>query len=386
MSGRTAFVYSREFEKYRFTEDHPFNPLRLRLTAELLEAAGLISPEEFVAPSPAALEEILMVHDPGYVRAVQAMSASGQPNDRAFTYDLGDGDNPVFQGMHEAAALVVGATLTAANRVMTGGADHALNVGGGLHHAQRARASGFCIYNDIAVAIKYLRRRYGARVVYVDTDAHHGDGVQWLFYEDPDVLTISFHETGRYLFPGTGNVTERGRGRGYGYSVNIPLEPYTEDESFLSCFNAVVPPLVRAFSPDVIISQNGCDAHCWDPLSHLCVTTTTYREVPRIVHELAHDVAGGRWIAVGGGGYEIWRVVPRAWTLLWAELAGRQALLEIPKTWLERWRPKAPSELPESLMDDPSRFPPMPRRQEISEKNWLTVQDVMAEVPFLPSR
>lgn len=378
MSGRSAFVYSAELERYLFSEEHPFNPLRLRLTVDLLKASGLLAPDELNEPIPATTEDLLAIHDPDYVRAVKAMSDSGKPNDRAFTHDLGTEDNPVFRGMHEASQQVVGATLTAANLVMSGQFDHAVNLSGGLHHAQRSRASGFCIYNDVAVAIAHLRRKHGIRVAYIDTDAHHGDGVQWLFYEDPDVLTISFHETGRYLFPGTGSITERGLGPGYGSSVNVPLEPYTEDESFLSCFRAVVPPVLRAFRPDIIVTQHGCDSHRWDPLSHLSLTMEAFHEIPRVIHELAHEVAGGRWIAVGGGGYDIWRVVPRAWSLLWAELAGRQAPALLPEAWLGKWRSMAPTELPMRFLDDPAEFPPMPRRQEISEKNWLTVRDILS--------
>ncbi len=391
MNRNAIFVYSPDFRKYRFSEDHPFNPLRLELTLELLQETGLLAPGtgaqreaaqaaagDVATPRMATDAELLLVHDQAYLKTVKAVSARGGSSPDARNFDLGTDDNPIFVGMHEAAGLVAGATLVAADLVMEGQADHALNIAGGLHHAQRSRASGFCIYNDVAVAIAYLQRRYGAKVAYIDTDAHHGDGVQWAFYDDPSVLTISFHETGRYLFPGTGEVTERGRNDGYGFSVNVPLEAFTEDDSFISAFEAVVP-LVEAFAPDVIISQNGCDGHFLDPLTHLSLTMRSYAEIPRIVHKLAHDVAGGRWIAVGGGGYDIWRVVPRAWAFLWAQMLDVELPEELPGSWLARWQKVSPVTLPRRFFDSPAEPPAIPRRAEITEKNNLTVLKAMTE-------
>ncbi|MCL4517172.1 MAG: acetoin utilization protein AcuC [Firmicutes bacterium] len=409
MSGYVGFIYSPDFLKYRFSEDHPFNPLRLELTLDLLEEAGLLArgvdtgagtrtgtgagagagrtaTAFLVAPRMATDGELLLTHDPAYIEMVKTVSAHGDMVPDARNFELGTDDNPVFEGMHEAASLVVGATLTAADLVMEGRAAHALNIAGGLHHAQRSHASGFCIYNDVAVAIAYLQRRYGARVAYIDTDAHHGDGVQWAFYDDPGVLTISFHETGRYLFPGTGEVTERGRNEGYGYSVNVPLEAFTEDDSFLSAFEAVVPPLVKAFAPDVIVSQNGCDGHFLDPLTHLSLTMRAYAEIPRIVHDLAHAVSGGRWIGVGGGGYDIWRVVPRAWAFLWAQMLEAELPEELPRGWLARWQKMSPVALPGYFLDSPATSPVIPRRAEITEKNNLSVAKVMAEALSIVER
>lgn len=389
MSDRVAFVYSPELEAYRLGDDHPFNPLRLRLTIELLRAAGILTDADLVAPRVATLEEILLVHDRRYVDAVRAagQSPDAPAVDWSAGYDLGTDDNPVFPGMHEATSRIVGATEHAAEMVMEGRALHACNLAGGLHHAGRDRASGFCIYNDAAVAIRTLQRKYGARVLYIDTDAHHGDGVQWLFYDDPDVLTVSFHETGRYLFPGTGWVHERGRGGGYGFSINVPLEAFTEDDSWLECLNLVLPAAAEAFRPDIIISQNGCDGHSLDPLAHLQATLRLYREIPRLVHRLAHEYAGGRWVALGGGGYDIWRVVPRAWSMVWSELSGRPLPERVPAPWLARWQPESPVPLGDAMLDDPAQYHEVPRRAEIAERNRLTARQAIEEaLPLIRRR
>ncbi|MDQ3841276.1 MAG: acetoin utilization protein AcuC, partial [Actinomycetota bacterium] len=304
MSGRAAFVHDAALEAYGFGGDHPFNPLRVRMTIELCESLGLFEGHPFVAPGLATDEDLKTVHYSSYVRRVHEASRGEGDFAELVRYGLGTPDNPIFEGIHEACAHVVGATTEACRLVMNGEAEHAMCVTGGLHHAMRSEASGFCIYNDIAVAIARLKEEHpGIRVAYVDTDVHHGDGVQWIFYDDPDVLTVSMHESGRYLFPGTGGVKEKGQGRGVGYSVNLPLEPYTQDDSFIECFEAVVPEVLRAFGPDLIFSQNGCDAHALDPLAHLSVTTRVYEHVPQRVHDLAHELCGGRWVAVGGGGY-----------------------------------------------------------------------------------
>jgi acetoin utilization protein AcuC len=214
----------------------------------------------------------------------------------------------------------------------------------------------------------------------VDTDAHHGDGVQWMFYEDPDVLTVSMHESGRYLFPGTGGVEERGGKDGIGYSVNAPLEPYTDDESWISCFDSLVPEVLRAFRPDIIISQNGCDGHALDPLTHLSATTKLYEHVPRAIHDLAHELCDGRWVATGGGGYDIWRVVPRAWTALWAAISHQEIPESVPKSWISEWGSRSPVDLPYLLRDDPTDYPPIERASAIAERNRRTTEGVLEKV------
>jgi hypothetical protein len=239
--------------------------------------------------------------------------------------------------MDAAARLVAGATIAAVDAVAAGDLDHAFAPVAGLHHAQRRRAVGFCLVNDVAVAIARCTRAWPLRVLYVDLDAHHGDGVQAAFYDDPRVCTVSLHETGRYLFPGTGEVQELGRPPGVGRSLNVPLEPRTGDDGFLAAFEAVVEPLAAAFRPDLLVTQNGCDGHADDPLSDLTLTLRGYRELARRLHKLAHRHCQGRWVATGGGGYDLDRVVPRAWALLWSELSGRRLPARVPSGggWLE---------------------------------------------------
>lgn len=389
MKRRSVIIYSEDVLRYRFGEEHPFNPLRLRMTWDLMKELGLVTEDHIRVPRPASEEELALVHSPAYIEAVKRAGSGqappsppggGEPTWEAF--GLGTEDTPIFPDMHEASALIAGGTLLAAQLVMEGEAEHAFNLAGGLHHAHRHMASGFCVYNDIGVAIAWLRREYNVRVAYIDTDAHHGDGVQWLFYEDPNVLTISFHETGKYLYPGTGDIHERGDGPGYGYAVNFPLEPFTEDDSWIEMLHQALPTLIKGFEPDIIISQNGCDGHHWDPLTHLSATTRLYREIPRLVHQLAHEVCGGRWVAVGGGGYDIWRVVPRAWTMLWAELSHQSIPDEIPTAWLARWQPLAPDPLPVFFIDPPGTFPAIPRRQEIENRNRITLRRSLMGTPF----
>ncbi len=381
MSGRAVFVHDAAMEEYGFGGEHPFNPIRLRMTIELCESLGLLKESQFVSPEPATDEDLRTVHYASYVRRVQ-MAGHGEGDlEELARYGLGTQDNPIFPDIHRACAHVVGGTLRAARLVMNGEAEHAMCISGGLHHAMRAMASGFCIYNDAGVAIARLKEEHpGIKVAYVDTDVHHGDGVQWMFYDDPEVLTVSMHESGRYLFPGTGGIKEDGQRVGHGYSVNLPLEPFTQDDSFIESFEAVVPEVLRVFGPDVILSQNGCDGHALDPLAHLSTTTRVYEHVPRRVHELAHELCGGRWVATGGGGYDIWRVVPRAWTALWAAVSHQEMPEEMPEDWLSKWGEESPVELPPFTRDDADDYPPIKRAAEIEERNRRTVEDLLAKV------
>jgi acetoin utilization protein AcuC len=260
--------------------------------------------------------------------------------------------------MHEASALVAGASVVAADLVRTAAVEHAFNPAGGLHHAMPDRASGFCIYDDPAIAIRALLDAGVGRIAYIDVDVHHGDGPQFIFYEEPRVLTISLHESGRYLFPGTGFHDELGRGEALGSKVNVPLPPYTHDEAYRAVFEHVVPTLVESFRPDVLVTQLGCDTHATDPLAHLALTTATYRFLARQFHELAHRVCGGRWLALGGGGYQIFTVVPRAWTIYLAEIAGAELAPSLPEEWREvARRHGAPGDPPRRLDDEPVALP-----------------------------
>jgi acetoin utilization protein AcuC len=353
VSGRIALVYSPEVVAYDHGSQHPLRPVRVMLTRELIAAYGLLEGDrvEEVGPPVATDEELGLVHTGAYIDAVKRAGA-GEPGEW-WRYGFGPGDNPIFRNMHEASARVAGGSILGARLVLEGRAEHAFNPAGGLHHAMPDRASGFCVYDDPAVAVAWLLERGVERIAYVDVDVHHGDGPQAIFYEDPRVLTISIHESGRYLFPGTGFVDERGAGEAEGTKVNVPLPPYTDDDGWLSAFREIVPDVVTRWRPDVLVTQLGCDTHHTDPLAHLALSTRAYREVGRILHGLAHDAAGGRWLATGGGGYQWARVVPRAWTIYFAEMAERPIPDEIPASWLDLARRESGADVPGRLSEDP---------------------------------
>jgi len=307
------------------------------------------------APEPATPADLELVHDPGYIGIVRQVSAEPSAVDlrTLFRYGLGTPDDPVFPGMHEASALVAGATLAAARAVWTGAAEHGINVAGGLHHAMASSASGFCVYNDPAIAITWLLGQGAERVAYVDIDVHHGDGVQAAFWADPRVLTISLHEHPATLFPGTGLPTETGAADAEGSAVNVALPAGTRDAGWLRAFHATVPPLLRAFRPQVLVSQHGCDTHWSDPLANLELTIDAQRAAHAAIHQLAHETAGGRWLATGGGGYSLVQVVPRTWTHLLAEAAGRpiDPQAETPGTWREYVRRRTGQTAPGSMTE-----------------------------------
>ncbi|MEK7816638.1 MAG: acetoin utilization protein AcuC, partial [Actinomycetota bacterium] len=362
---------------------HPMKPVRLKLTAELMRAYGLFDRYDvkLALPRLATDEELALAHDPEYIGKVRELSDAGAGGAYEPGWGLGTGDNPVFPGMHEASASIAGGSLAGAELVMSGEVGHAFHFGGGLHHAQRRRASGFCVYNDAAIAIAWLRQARGVRVLYLDVDAHHGDGVQNLFYSDPGVLTISIHESGRHLFPGTGFPDESGEGEGRGYSVNLPLEPFTGDETYLNAFNELVPPLARAFAPDIIVTQNGCDSHFSDPLAHLSLTMAGFKALAAAIHGLVHEFSGGRWLALGGGGYEAYSVVPRAWTLIAAGMAGVELKEEIPEAWREQSSRHASAEAPLYLTRE-TVPPPDPQAAAVARRAADAALDEVRENIF----
>ncbi|WP_028962866.1 acetoin utilization protein AcuC [Sulfobacillus thermosulfidooxidans] len=390
MTQLAKFVYSPSYTQYDFGPSHPFNPLRLVATKSLIDTMGLLTPHDTIIPDLATFDELFLIHQPDYIDMVQRFQTyedTLNPNllRLAQDYGLGTEDDPVFPKMHQAGSLAVGGTLTAARLVASGQVLHALNIAGGLHHAKKASASGFCIYNDVAIAIKWLREHTSWKIAYIDTDAHHGDGVQEAFYDDPHVLTISLHETGQYLFPGTGSVEELGEGAGYGFSLNLPLRPYSDDESSLESLLSVVPQALAVFQPDLIVSQHGCDGHFWDPLTDLLASTYFYAQVPSLVDAWAHQFSQGRWIAVGGGGYELLRVVPRAWTLLWAQMI-HQPLANsatIPSSWLEQWQSSSPEPLPRTFLDRLEDRPTTPSSFAITQQNRQTVYHLKQLVSWL---
>jgi acetoin utilization protein AcuC len=348
---------------YDFGPGHPLAPVRVELTMALARGLGVFdAPGVALAPVARAGDDVLeYVHAPEYIAAVKGADA-GLPDAQYF--GLGTGDNPVFPGMHEASALIAGASVAAAQAVWSGAAGHAANIAGGLHHAMRARASGFCVYNDAAISIARLLRLGAERVVYVDVDAHHGDGVQAAFYDDPRVLTISLHQDPRTLFPGTGTPQESGGPDAAGGSVNVPLPPGTRDAQWLRAFDAVVPPLVRAFAPQVLVSQHGCDSHRLDPLTGLALSVDGQRGAAERVHRLAHEHAGGRWVLLGGGGYALVEVVPRTWTHLLAEAAHRPIPPQTatPQDWRDEVARRTGRRAPETMTDagGPGAAAPLP--------------------------
>ncbi len=306
--------------EYNFGPGHPLAPIRVELAMRLALDLGVISGENLFGPViPATMEQLLRAHSADYIAAVIAAGADSQQIDGG--YGLGSGDNPVFAGMHEASARVAGATLMAANAVWSGGAKHAVNLAGGLHHAQRASASGFCIYNDLAVAIYDLLDQGAQRIAYIDIDAHHGDGVANIFYDDPRVLTISIHESPNTLFPRTGWSHESGGTNAPGSCVNIALPAGTGDQGWLRAFVSVVPAIIDVFAPEIIFSQNGADSHVNDPLTHLALSVDGQRYAYELIHQLAHR-HGNKLVAVGGGGYDIADAVPRSWVNLLAVMTG----------------------------------------------------------------
>ncbi|PSK92806.1 acetoin utilization protein AcuC [Murinocardiopsis flavida] len=306
---------------YNFGPQHPLAPVRVELTMALARELGVFDAPgvSFADVEPASRELLELVHHPDYITAVERAGRTLEPDD---PYCLGTDDNPVFPHMHEAASLITGASVAAARAVWTGQAEHGANVAGGLHHAMPKNAWGFCVYNDPAVAIAWLLEQGAKRVAYVDVDVHHGDGVQTMFYDDPRVLTISLHESPLTLFPGTGRPTEIGGPDAEGYAVNVALPAGTGDAQWLRSFHAIVPQLLREFQPEILVTQHGCDTHALDPLANLMLSMDGQRSIHAALHELAKETAGGRWVLLGGGGYELVQVVPRSWTHLLADAAG----------------------------------------------------------------
>ncbi|MEP6852792.1 MAG: acetoin utilization protein AcuC [bacterium] len=347
--------------------DHPMHPVRLDLTIRLARACGVLDAATLRRPQPAAEHDLRTAHTSEYLAGLRA--ASQDPDYVGF--GLGTSDDPVFPGMYEVGALIAGGSLTAVQDVWLGRADHAVNIAGGLHHAMTDRASGFCLVNDVVVAIRWLLANGARRVAYVDVDVHHGDGVQAAFYDDPRVLTVSLHQHPATLFPGTGLPAELGAGAGEGTSVNLPLPPGTDDDAWLSAFAAVVPSLVQSFGPDVLVTQCGCDTHHEDPLADLALTIDGQRAALQALHELAHRCAGGRWVALGGGGYGVLRCVPRTWTHLIAEIAGTpiDPQRPVPSAWLDDVRSRgATGDLP-TVMGE-GRVP-QPRAWVPGGDSWL---------------
>ena len=366
---KTALIHSEQWCRFDYGRDHPLRMERLGLTWRLMGAYGLttLSRAKVLASEPAELDAIARFHTREYVDILRAVSA-GDSVPHAARHGLGPGDNPIFPKLWEAARLAAGGSLLAARVVAEGEADRAFHFAGGLHHAMPDRASGFCYVNDAVLAIMRLRER-GWRVAYVDIDAHHGDGVQFAFYRDPNVLTISTHERGDRLFPGTGFVAEMGEGDGLGFSVNLPLQPFTDDLVYGPAFEAVVPPLLRAFKPDALVLQLGIDSHRTDPLTHLSLTVQGFTRVVQRLLELAPRV-----VALGGGGYDLPNVA-RAWTAAWAAMNGVTLVEALPRDCHQEMQRLGLQVL--SLSDPPLELPEDTRRwaEEYARRQVGAIQE-----------
>lgn len=377
MTQKLGVVYGDAFQQYDFGPAHPLKPTRLKLTFELMKAINLLSSRnvEVSEPREASREELLLFHDEKYVELIEGVSKSG----KGFL-DLGD--TPAFEGCYEASALAVGASLIAVDLVMSGKVTHAMNIAGGLHHAHPGRASGFCIFNDPAVSIAYLKKKYSLkRILYLDVDAHHGDGVMYGFYSDAGVLDIDFHEDGHHLFPGTGFAEEIGEGNASGIKINIPLLPLTGDEPYMKLFREIVPAAVRKYRPEILLLQCGADAHANDLLAHLQLTTRAYREVAGIVHGVAHEVAGGRLVVFGGGGYNLANVA-RTWTVVASTLVDYAPPRSVPKDWQKLFEALVGEKAPDSVGSEgeaKSQLSPDLATRETAD----ILKDLKRRIPFL---
>ena len=368
MPDTPLLVYGPRSLEYDFGPAHPLTPRRFGPGIDLLRAIGA---EPGLAPEPARDDELLLCHDRLYLEVVKRFSEFDHGLMEPEAGIGAGGDDPPFPGMHDAAAAVAGGSLRAIEAILRGDIEHAFHPGGGLHHAMPARAAGFCIYNDPAIAVARARRD-GLRVLYVDLDVHHGDGVEAIHGQDPGVMTVSFHESGRYLFPGTGSADEIGAGAAAGTVINVPLEPDTGEAAWLAAVRSILPEVAAAFGPDLIVSQHGADSHARDPLAHLRNTTTAMGAAARLVDDIAHREAGGRWLATGGGGYGVYGVVPRSWSLVWLAGAHREIPDRLPSAWLARWSGEAArygtAALPTTFTDGPNAGDPVSRSQDAAER------------------
>ncbi|MFT4148330.1 MAG: acetoin utilization protein AcuC [Micrococcaceae bacterium] len=372
----TKVVWDEALLKHDFGPSHPMKPLRLELTTKLMSGFGLfdLPHVSLLKPRMASNDELSDTHAYEYISAVRR-AAQGQKDLRR---GLGSDDVPLFPSMHNTSALICGASMLAADSIISGEAVRAFNFSGGMHHASKNKASGFCVYNDPAVAIhRFLDAGY-SKILYLDLDAHHGDGVQSIFWQDPRVLTISIHESGESLFPGTGTIDEIGAKNALGKAVNIPLPAGTADAEWLRAFYAVVPPLIEAWKPEVIVSQHGCDTHRCDPLTHLQLSIEGMRMANLKIRDLAQTYCDGKWLATGGGGYNVIDVVPRTWTSLLSVMADQELPLDspLPQIWQDELREAQLGQAPEKLGDG----------EDVWFRSWEIAQDLTRPVDRMISK
>lgn len=369
----TALVYGPACQAYNFGPEHPFTPVRGTMLTELLTQLGAY--ESVTIPKRAVRAEIRRLHSETYVAVVEAASSGQAPSD-AVRFGLGTEDVPVFSGMHRATLWVVGGTLTAARLVANGTARRALHLAGGLHHAHRSEASGFCVYNDPAIAITELLQNGFSRIVYLDIDAHHGDGVQGLFYDDPRVLTISLHESGKHNFPGTGFPHETGRDAGTGYAANFPLEPNTDHNGYLEVFDKCIPQLLDSFKPEILVVECGADAHAFDPLARLQLTSHTFEELYHRILALAISHCNGRAVMHLGGGYDL-DATTRAWAILALVMQDRDVPARLPQPWLDYWESELGRPLTATMHDTEY---PRAADQRAQQQNLRAAMETMKNI------
>lgn len=349
VAGKTAVVIGEQLREYDLGAKHPLRPERLKIALALAKNYELISSVDILTPRLAKFEELLLFHTAEYVNKVKEYSRLG--------YGLLDaGDTPAFSGCFEITSWVVGASLVGIEAIINGKADHVFNFSGGLHHAHPGKASGFCIFNDPAVCISILKKKYGIkRIAYIDIDAHHGDGVMYGFYNDPSVLDIDFHEDGRYLFPGSGFSNEIGEGKATGLKINIPLPPNVNDKLYLEAFYRIVPAALRSYEPEIILLQSGADSHKGDPLTHLSITVKTYSEIASWLHKFVHEMCFGKIMIFGGGGYLLSNVA-RCWVKVLSVFLEKELSATIPDEWQKYYESLTHDEAPNSMNEEEEKF------------------------------
>jgi acetoin utilization protein AcuC len=357
-------IYHPKYKLYDLGEGHPFDPIRVEMMLDLLKELNY--PVELETPDAVSPEILYSIHDELYVKTVEAVS-QGENNSEVEKYGLGTIDNPVAPGMAEGARYQTGGTLLAAKLLIEEKTKKVLQLGGGFHHAHKNLAAGFCIYNDLALAIKQMTD-HGWHVAYIDIDVHHCDGVQEIFYSDGKVMTISLHESGEFLFPGTGWIHELGKGMGRSLKLNVPLDPFTEGDSYIEVMNGIIEPALKWFHPDVLVVMAGADAHYSDPLADLMLTTIDYENVFRKILNFADLYSNGKVIFTLGGGYSI-TATPRIWTILYLLLRNLEIPEKIPESWRHKWGKLVNNKFPEFMHDQLPAYEPIPRKPEIEKHN-----------------
>jgi acetoin utilization protein AcuC len=368
-------IYSPKYSLYNLGEGHPFSPIRSEMVTDLLTQLGVMKTP--VEPEPVSPEELYSIHDKEYVDAVE-LASSGEPVENIDKYGLDTQDNPIVKDMALGARYICGGTKLGAKLLLEGKAKKVLQLGGGLHHAHKNMAAGFCLYNDLALSIKEMTN-HGWHVAYLDLDVHHGDGVQEIFYSDENVMTISLHETGEFLFPGTGWIHELGKGMGKSLKLNLPLQPFTEGDSFMSVIEKAVVPALSWFRPDAIVVQAGADPHYSDPLADLMLTTQDFERIYRRVLELADKYAKGNILITFGGGYSI-TATTRIWTIIYHIVNGLEIPETIPEAWRKKWQKYSKNPIPQFLHDPPNPYDAIPRKPEIERQNNEVIRRLLDAV------